>query len=141
MVWAHVQAPPTEPVPSCPLEGLGCRRRDHRPGGSTAWHEAAVRGLSTELHAFLKPDRSNRDALPLVDLTSGPVGRRLMVDQRIAEVLGRYPSTHPAHRSMTAAAPEMTAAVARAAARLGLPAGGVHDADPHSTTGPGLDVN
>lgn len=92
---------------------------------STAWHEADARGLTAELLAFPAPATEDRDALALVDLTTGPDGRRLPVRQRIAEVLQRYPSDHPAHRSMTAAAPEMVAAVSRAARRFGLPDEGV----------------
>lgn len=94
---------------------------------STAWHEAAERGLTTDLSEFAAPDPDDRDALALVDLTTGPTGHRLTVTDRITEVLSRYPSTHPAHRSMTAARAEMMASATRAWQRFGLPSGGVHD--------------
>lgn len=92
---------------------------------STAWHEAAERGLLAELQEFAEPDPEDRDALALVDLTTGPDGRRVPVQERISEVLARYPAGDAVHRSMTAGAVEMVAAVARAARRLGLPVSGV----------------
>jgi len=88
---------------------------------SGAWSEAAERGLSAELAEFAPPDPVDLDALTLADFTTGPTGERLPVSARLDEILGRYESTHPVHRSVSAVRDELVASVTRAARRFGLP--------------------
>lgn len=50
-------------------------------------------------------------ALTYCDMTTGPDGRLVDVEQRIAEILTRYPSGDVVHRSITRAAPSLRAQV------------------------------
>ncbi|PRX43851.1 hypothetical protein B0I33_11314 [Prauserella shujinwangii] len=58
------------------------------------------------------------DALVTADLTTGPSGERLTYDERIAEILERYPPDHPVHRTWVKAAPILRECVERTEARL-----------------------
>ena len=57
-------------------------------------------------------------ALTYCDMTTGPDGQRVDVDERIAEILGRYPPDHVVHRSIARAAPRLQADVAEVSAVL-----------------------
>lgn len=85
---------------------------------SGARFEAEERGLSDELAEFPFPDGPLLDALALADLTTGPAGERLTYDERIAEILRRYPEDDPVHRAWLTAAPVLRESVQRAEARL-----------------------
>jgi putative nucleotidyltransferase with HDIG domain len=85
---------------------------------SGARFEAAERGLSEELSKFPFPDDPVLDALVTADLTTGPSGERLSYDERIAEILKRYPPEDPVHRTWVKAAPILREAVQRTAERL-----------------------
>ena len=92
---------------------------------SGARFEAAARGLSAELDEFPMPDADDLDALTLVDLTTGPTGDRVPVTVRIDEILSRYEPDDPVHRAVSSARSELSASVARAARRFGLPDEGI----------------
>jgi predicted hydrolase (HD superfamily) len=62
---------------------------------SGARFEAAERGMSEELSEFPFADDPVLDALVTADLTTGPGGERLTYDERIAEILKRYPPEDP----------------------------------------------
>jgi phosphoglycolate phosphatase len=85
-----------------------------------ATYEAAVRGLSRELGRY--PDEVNavRDALWACDLTTGPDGEPVTLAQRLAEITARYGPDHLVTRAITAAGPELDAAVQRTQQRLDL---------------------
>ncbi len=85
---------------------------------SGARFEAEQRGLAAELAEFPFPDGPLLDALALADLTTGPSGERLTYDERIAEILRRYPEDDPVHRAWLTAAPVLRESVQRAEARL-----------------------
>lgn len=85
---------------------------------SGARYEAEQRGLADELAAFPFEDSPLLDALVTADLTTGPSGERLAFDERIAEILRRYPEDDPVHKAWLTAAPVMAEAVARTEARL-----------------------
>lgn len=85
---------------------------------SGARYEAKERGLSAELAEFPFPDGPVLDALVTADLTTGPSGERLTYDERIAEILDRYPPDDPVHRAWLAARPVMAECVQRTEARL-----------------------
>jgi putative nucleotidyltransferase with HDIG domain len=85
---------------------------------SGARFEAEQRGLADELAEFPFPDGPLLDALALADLTTGPAGERLTYDERIAEILRRYPEDDPVHRAWLTAAPVLRESVQRAEARL-----------------------
>jgi hypothetical protein len=76
------------------LEGLGL------PPGvvalvahhSGARFEAEERGLGDVLARFPEPDRDQLDVLTLIDMSTSPTGRRISVQERLAEILKRYPA-------------------------------------------------
>ncbi|GAA4874411.1 HDIG domain-containing protein [Pseudonocardia benzenivorans] len=85
---------------------------------SGARFEADRRGLGAELGEFPFPDGPVLDALALADLTTGPAGERLTYDERISEILRRYPEDDPVHQAWLTATPVLRESVQRAQARL-----------------------
>ncbi|RSN40334.1 phosphohydrolase [Amycolatopsis sp. WAC 04197] len=80
--------------------------------------EAEERGMSRELGEFPFADSPALDALVLADLTTGPSGERFSYDERISEILQRYPEDDPVHRTWVKAAPILKRAVKRAELRI-----------------------
>lgn len=75
--------------------------------------EADERGMSEELAQIPTPPRRLLDVLTCADLTTGPTGRPVRAQERIAEILTRYPPGHPVHRAVTRSEPDLLAAVER----------------------------
>ncbi|MEU5554242.1 HD domain-containing protein [Micromonospora sp. NPDC047793] len=80
--------------------------------------EATERGLTDDLATFPLDDGPLMDALVTADLTVGPQGQRLDADERIAEILRRYPPESAVHRAINRAAPLLLAHVRRTLDRL-----------------------
>jgi hypothetical protein len=83
--------------------------------------EAQERGLADVLAAeFPIGDAApfNLAALTYCDMTTGPDGQPVDVEQRIAEILTRYPPDHVVHRSISRAAPKLRAQVREVSAIL-----------------------
>ncbi len=85
---------------------------------SGARFEAAERGLVTELAGYPLEVGPVTDALAAADLTTGPQGQRLTYDERLDEILTRYPEDSAVHRAMSRARPFLAPAIARIEARL-----------------------
>jgi putative nucleotidyltransferase with HDIG domain len=85
---------------------------------SGARFEAAERGMSEQLGEFPFADNPALDALVTADLTTGPSGERLTYDERIAEILKRYPPSDPVHRTWIKAAPILKESLRRTTERL-----------------------
>ncbi|MEV6832867.1 HD domain-containing protein [Amycolatopsis sp. NPDC051102] len=85
---------------------------------SGARFEAEQRGLVAELGDFDFVDSPLLDALVVADLTTGPQGQSLTYEQRISEILDRYPPEDPVHRTWITAGPILKASVRRVEARL-----------------------
>ena len=85
---------------------------------SGARFEAEERGLVEELAAFPVEDGPVMDALTFIDMTTGPAGQPMTLDQRIEEVQRRYPSDDPVYRAIGRARPELQAAIHRTRQRL-----------------------
>jgi len=84
-----------------------------------AVYEAEERGVADELTREFPRQRDElTDALIYCDMTTGPDGQRLSVDDRLAEIFGRYGNGHIVSRSIGRATPSLTAAVAATARRL-----------------------
>jgi hypothetical protein len=84
--------------------------------------EAEERGLADELAAEFPIDKVDPfavAALTYCDVTTDPDGQRVGVDERIAEILDRYPAEHVVHRSIRRAAPQLRAQAAEVSAVLG----------------------
>lgn len=80
---------------------------------SGARFEAAERGLTDELAEYPFIETALSDALSAADLTTGPGGERFTYEQRLAEILSRYPAEHPVHRTWLVAGPVLREVVAR----------------------------
>ena len=86
---------------------------------SCAWLEAAERGLVDQLRAeFPQEESPTADALWYCDLTTGPDGESLRVEERIAEIIARYGPEDLVTRFISRARPELVAAVRRTERRL-----------------------
>jgi len=95
-------------------ERLACLVAHH----SGARFEAEERGLVEELAAFPVEDSPVMDALVYADMTTGPAGEPMTLDQRVDEILRRYPPDDPVHRAIIRARPLLQAAVERTRRRL-----------------------
>jgi len=82
--------------------------------------EAEERGLQADLARFPLPNADDLDTLTLLDLVTSPTGELTTPEERIEEILSRYPEAHPVTRAVTRSQPELLASAARARARLGL---------------------
>jgi hypothetical protein len=95
-------------------ERLACLVAHH----SGARFEAEERGLVEELAAFPVQDGPVMDALTFADMTIGPAGQPMSLEQRIEEVQRRYRADDPVHRAIVRARPELQAAIDRTPHRL-----------------------
>jgi hypothetical protein len=75
--------------------------------------EARERGLLDALAEFSEPPGLLLDVLTCADMTTGPDGSRVRVEDRVSEILSRYPEDDPVHRAIVRATPTLLAAVAR----------------------------
>jgi hypothetical protein len=67
---------------------------------------------------FEPPPLSLLEALIYCDMTASVDGQTVDVEQRLAEILTRYPANHVVHRSITRSAPLLRAATDNTAKRL-----------------------
>jgi HD domain len=95
-------------------ERLACLVAHH----SGARFEAEERGLLEELAAFPVEDGPVLDALTFADMTIGPAGQPMTLDERIGEIRHRYPQDDPVHRAIVRARPLLQAAIDRTQQRL-----------------------
>jgi hypothetical protein len=92
-------------------DDLVCRLVAHH---SCALIEAEQWGLADDLAREFKPaPRDLTDALIYCDMTTGPYGQPMSVEQRLADIRGRYGPEHLVTRALTRSAPQLTAAVGR----------------------------
>jgi putative nucleotidyltransferase with HDIG domain len=93
-----------------------CRLVAHH---SCAIIEAAEHGLADELAREFKPVRRDlTDALIYCDMTTGPDGQRMSLEQRLAEIRTRYGAGHHVNRALTRSAPLLSKAAIRITRRL-----------------------
>ena len=85
---------------------------------SCARFEAELRGLGRALDAFPREQGAVADSLIYADMVTGPRGQPLNVDQRLAEILERYPEGSVVHAAISQAVGELRAAVLRTKIRL-----------------------
>jgi putative nucleotidyltransferase with HDIG domain len=95
-----------------------CRLVAHH---SYAVIEAAERGMARLLLKEFAPLPGQLlDSLTYCDMVTGPDGQRVSVEYRLAEAGARYGPDDPVSRSLSRAAPMLTAAVARVAGQLAV---------------------
>jgi hypothetical protein len=93
-----------------------CRLVAHH---SCAIIEAEERGLADVLAREFKPTPRNlADALIYCDLTTGPDGQRMTIEQRLADIRTRYGPTDLVTRALARSAPQLEAATSRVARKL-----------------------
>ena len=86
---------------------------------SCAEIEAEERGCLDELLGeFARPTTESLDVLTYCDMTIGPEGQRLTVNDRLAGIFNRYESDDVVHRSTRRAEQELRAAVERVEQRV-----------------------
>lgn len=85
---------------------------------SAARVEAAELGLSAALAEFPFELSPTQDALDTADLTTGPNGELFSFGARMDEILHRYPSDDPVHRTWLKARPTAAGAVQRTQTRV-----------------------
>jgi hypothetical protein len=95
-----------------------CRLVAHH---SCAIIEAEERGLANVLAREFKPaPRNLDDALIYCDLTTGPDGQRMTIEQRLADIRARYGPTDLVTRALARSAPRLEAAASRVACKLSV---------------------
>lgn len=87
----------------------------HHSGAS---QEAAVRGLSRELAEFPDPDAKLLDALTWADMTIGPNGHVVRVQDRLREIFERYDEDNPVSQAVRSSSRSLVGAVERVEALL-----------------------
>jgi hypothetical protein len=86
---------------------------------SGARYEARERGLVDRLeYSFPEPDPALLDALTYADMTTSPRGLPVSFDERIAEIVRRYPPDDPVHRAILAGRSDLAKSVDNTLARL-----------------------
>ncbi len=113
---------------STPVDGAVFVRDEGFPAvvvSLVAYHTGAVfeareRGLLDALAEFTAPPSLLLDVLTCADLTTGPQGSPVRAEDRVTEILSRYPPDgDPVHRAIERAAPSLLAAAARVSASAG----------------------
>lgn len=111
-----------------PLDGARWLQAGHWPDPVcrlVAWHtragkEAELRGLLPQLQGeFEPPGAMAQAALAWADLTSSPTGERCTAEERISEILVRYPAGSAVHQATTVNRSELLDAVRQIDSRLG----------------------
>lgn len=125
--WLHDvgYAPPLNRLGFHPVDGARYVRQQgqERLASLVAYHsgarfEAEERGLVDALAEFVPEDGPLLDALTYADMTTGPAGQRVDLEERIAEILERYPPDDPVHRAVSRSHPVLREAVDRTRALL-----------------------
>jgi hypothetical protein len=101
-----------------PLDGARYVRQlgQERVAGLVAHHsaanvEAVLRGLSDELAEFPDEASTTTAALAYCDMLTGPTGEAVSLEERIADVEGRYGASHVVPRSLREARPALTRSI------------------------------
>lgn len=111
-----------------PLDGAQWLRQQAAPEvvvALVAYHsgakfEAEERRLGDGLARFPAPDQDELDVLTLIDMSTSPIGEWVAVNERLAEILQRYPAEHPVNRAVGRSRGYIADSANRALKRLGL---------------------
>lgn len=95
--------------------GVLCQLVAHHTG---ALVEADERGIDQLAVEFPLPDGFLLDALTYCDLTAAVDGCQVGVEERLSEILSRYPRDHVVHRSIVRSGPALRSAVQNVRRRL-----------------------
>lgn len=100
-------------LPEVPV--VVCQLVAHHSGAAL---EAEERGLAPVSDEFSVPPLELLDALTYCDLSTSVDGEPTTVDDRLAEILVRYPSDHVVHRSVRRSTPMLRRATRRVQERM-----------------------
>ncbi|WP_410790546.1 HD domain-containing protein [Kribbella sp. C-35] len=92
-----------------------CRLVAHHTG---ALVEADERGIDRFTREFALPDQDLLEALTYCDLTADVNGCPVDYEERLSEILGRYPRDHVVHRSIVRSGPSLRQAATNVERRL-----------------------
>jgi putative nucleotidyltransferase with HDIG domain len=92
-----------------------CRLVAHHTGAEV---EAEVRGLPPLAPEFPPPPKRLLDAVTYCDMTASADGQVVDIEQRLGEILTRYPTDHVVYRSIQQSSPLLRAATYRTNERL-----------------------
>ncbi|GAA3112939.1 putative nucleotidyltransferase with HDIG domain [Kribbella aluminosa] len=96
-------------------EEMLCRLVAHHSGALVEAEERGIRELSVE---FALPDPGLLDALTYCDLTAAVDGHHVDVEERLHEILIRYPREHVVHRAVVRSGPSLRRAATNVQQRL-----------------------
>lgn len=97
-------------------DGLLCRLVAHH---SCALIEAEQWRLADELSREFQPAPPDlADALTYCDMTTGPDGQPMTIEQRLADIRDRYGPEHLVTRALASSAPQLTEAAGRISRKL-----------------------
>lgn len=96
-------------VRGCGYERLACLVAHH----SGAAAEIERRGFAEELAGYGRESSTVSDALAWADMTSGPNGEPVTLEQRLADVADRYGQEHPVSAGLHAAKDGLATAIER----------------------------
>ena len=85
---------------------------------SSARYELELRGLEEDLRGFPDENSALSRLLTYCDMTTGPTGRLVTLDERLGEVKGRYGADHIVTRALDLARPAIEVMCASAEAAL-----------------------
>src|SRR5260370_20846699 len=80
---------------------------------SGTWFQAQLHGLLPDLEQFSREQSMVADALDYCDMTTGPAGARISFEERIKDILVRYPEPHIVAQATHQAKPSLSQAVER----------------------------
>ncbi len=80
---------------------------------SGTWFQAQLHGLLPDLEQFSREQSMVADALDYCDMTTGPAGARNSFEERIKDILVRYPEPHIVAQATHQAKPSLSQAVER----------------------------
>jgi hypothetical protein len=80
--------------------------------------EADERGITALADEFAPPDQQLLEALTYCDMTAGVDGHPVDVEERLKEILMRYPTDHVVHRSILRSGPTLRLAARNVLRRL-----------------------
>jgi HD superfamily phosphodiesterase len=92
-----------------------CQLVAHHSG---ALVEAEERGIGELAQEFALPNVDLLQALTYCDLTADVTGRHVDFEERLRDILSRYPREHVVHRSVVRSSPALRSAVATVEQRL-----------------------
>ncbi|MFD7159513.1 hypothetical protein ACFV9C_33275 [Kribbella sp. NPDC059898] len=96
-------------------DAVVCQLVAHHSGAAV---EADERGIDALGREFAVPEPGLLHALTYCDLTADVNGRPVSVEERLGEILTRYPRGHVVHRSVVRSSPALRSAVVDVQQRL-----------------------